>query len=294
MASENTKPTIESAVKDVADRFIAAKLDYGHGTDNAWDEACWLVLFAMNLSPVEPPDFKRLLTPIDCERVQNLSDQRINQRVPLAYITGSGWFAGLEFITDERALVPRSPLAEWVLDDFFGFSPVENPTVLDLCTGGGCIAIATAVHHQGAQVSASDLSTDALALAAENISKHKVSERVTLIASDVFDGIDGRFDLIVSNPPYVDAEDIDSMPQEYLHEPPMALGAGDDGLVIVHRILKGAAAHLAEHGMLIVEVGNSAAALEEAYPELPFLWLEFQSGGEGVFALTKQQLQTLS
>lgn len=289
---KDIKHTIESAVTSVANRFTAAGIEFGHGTDNAWDEACWLVLHAMNLSPVDSPDFKRVLSANDCERVEELTRARTSERMPLAYLTGSAWFAGLEFITDERALVPRSPLAEWVVDDFFGFSPVDNPALLDLCTGGGCIAIAAAVHHPNCRVTGSDLSADALALAADNIAKHQVEERVSLVSSDVFEGIEGCFDLIVSNPPYVDAEDIGAMPKEYLHEPEMALGAGDDGLVIVHRILKEAAMHLTEQGMLVVEVGNSAAALEQAYPSLPFFWLDFQSGGEGVFALTRQQLQT--
>ncbi len=292
MLDETNKYTIEAAVQMVAAQLESAQLEFGHGTDNAWDEACWLVLSAMELSPTEAPDFQRVLTPFDCNSVNRLLVDRVEHRVPLAYLTGSAWFAGLEFKTDSRALVPRSPLAEWILEDFFGFSPVEDPKVLDLCTGGGCIAIATAVHHPHTRVLGSDLSAEAITLAEENARLHQVDGRVQFRTCSLFEGIHERFDLIVSNPPYVDARDISTMPDEYRHEPEIALGAGEDGLDIVSQILDQADQYLTEHGMLVVEVGNSDEALQAAYPELPFLWLEFANGGSGVFALTREQLNS--
>lgn len=294
MLDKDINYTIETATAVVTDSFNTAGIDFGHGTDNAWDEACWLVLHALKLPPIEAPDFQRQLSLNDVASINHLLNQRIALRLPMAYITGTAWFAGLEFKCDSRALVPRSPLAEWIVEDFFGFSPVNSPSILDLCTGGGCIAIAVAVHHPRATVTASDLSRDAIALARENVALHGVEQRVSLVTCSLFEGLSGPFDLIVSNPPYVDAADFLAMPDEFRHEPAMALGAGEDGLDIVHQILKQAENYLTEHGMLIVEVGNSQSALIEAYPEVPFVWLEFQSGGAGVFALTRDDLARLN
>lgn len=273
--------------------FIEAGLFYGHGTDNAWDEAVQLLLHALKW----PADVGAEVAEIELDTAQfdavmSSFDLRLRSRQPAAYITGRAWFAGCEFIVDERALVPRSPIAELIERGFAPWVQPENVRhVLDLCTGGGCIGIACAQHMPDAQVLLSDLSEQALELAQSNIDYHAVGGRVQRVKSNLFDDIPAqKFDLIVSNPPYVDAEDLSSMPDEYHHEPAMALGAGDDGLNLVHVILRDAANYLSEKGILIVEVGNSEAALHQAYPQLPFIWLEFERGGHGVFLLERKDL----
>ena len=217
--------------------------------------------------------------------------RRIDERMPSAYLTGRAWFAGHELLCDARALVPRSPLAELIGEDFMGLVATHDEVrVLDLCTGGGCIAIACAHALPRARVDASDLSAEALSLAAENVEMHGLGDRVRLLRGSLYAPVGGPYDLVISNPPYVDAADLASMPEEYRREPPMGLGAGEDGLDLVHGILAGAAAVLAPGGVLVVEVGNSAEALERAYPELDFAWLGFASGGDGVFALDRAAL----
>ena len=217
--------------------------------------------------------------------------RRIDDRVPLAYLLGEAWFMGLPFHVDERVLVPRSPLGELIqggLQPWLGNKPVGR--ILDLCTGSGCIGIAAASVFEDAEVDLADISTDALDVAAVNIDYHEVGDRVSTVRSDVFDGLEGRYDVILSNPPYVDADDIADMPAEYGHEPELGLAAGGDGLDIAHRILARAADYLNPGGLLIVEVGNSWVALQEAYPDIPFTWLEFENGGDGVFLLTAEDL----
>lgn len=282
---------IERAIRLSAAAFDEHNLVYGHGTNDALAEASWLVLHALGLSPLEEPDYSQVLSEEAIEQCNEVIARRINERVPAAYITGTAWFAGLAFRADSRALVPRSPLAEFILDDFFDLiNPQQVHSVLDLCTGGGCIAIACAVQLPHAQVDASDLSTEALSLAAENVTDHHLQARVNLIHSSLFDKLVGPYDLIISNPPYVDASDIDSMGFEFEHEPLMGLAAGSDGLDLVRLMLHQASQYLNENGLLVIEVGNSAAALERTYPDLPFLWLEFDNGGSGIFALTREEL----
>ncbi|WP_018175491.1 MULTISPECIES: 50S ribosomal protein L3 N(5)-glutamine methyltransferase [unclassified Thioalkalivibrio] len=287
MESTTGLRTLRDFIRFGASQFRAAGLSFGHGTDNAFDEAAWLVLHTLHL-PLDLPEswWSSNLSEAERTRVIAVLRTRIETRKPAAYLTGEAWFAGLPFFVDEHVLVPRSPLAELIA---VGFEPwIEADSVervLDLCTGGGCIGIATALALPQAQVDLSDVSEPALAIAARNIERHGVGDRVQVRHSDVFDalGTEDRYDLIVSNPPYVDARDMAELPQEYRHEPELGLAAGEDGLDIVRRILADARRHLTEDGALIVEVGNSQPAVEEAFPDLPLIWLEFESGGHGVF-----------
>jgi len=286
------------AITYAAQQFDAAQLYYGHGTDNAIDEASWLLLHALGLSPVEQPNYDMPLSEQQLANCNEILDKRIKARLPAAYLTGEAWFAGLRFKSDERALVPRSPLAEYIMHNFFDMlGEKAQPRILDWCTGGGWIAIACAYAREDAAITASDISNDALALASENIQLHNVQSQVQLVESSLFDEfakqnnqLNNKFDLIISNPPYVDASDLSDMAQEFHHEPQLGLAAGEDGLDLVRDMLVQAPDYLTDNGLLVVEVGNSAAALEAAFPHLPFLWLEFSHGGSGVFALTRQEL----
>lgn len=283
--------TIETAIRASAEMFEAQKLFYGHGTDTAIDEATWLVLHALGLSPAIAPDYARQLTRSELEKCDEFLERRIEERKPSAYITGHAWFAGHQFFADERALVPRSPLAEFITDDFFGLlEGQEAPRILDLCTGGGCIAIACAYAREQSQIDASDLSAEALALAQQNILLHGMQDRVQLLEGSLFEPVRERYSLIISNPPYVDAADIDAMPAEFAHEPLMGLAAGEDGLDLVRVMLREAIHYLESDGYLVVEVGNSGATLENAFPDVPFGWLQFSQGGHGVFVLDYQML----
>ncbi|MGV6474115.1 50S ribosomal protein L3 N(5)-glutamine methyltransferase [Azotobacter vinelandii] len=272
-------------------RFHAEGLYFGHGTDNAWDEARQLVLGALHL-PWETADgyLDCRLEEDECMHLGALLQRRIEERIPAAYLLGEAWFCGLPFLVDERVLVPRSPIAELIGQRFAPWLPHEPTRILDLCTGSGCIGIACAHEFPGAEVVLADLSFDALEVANRNIERHALDERVYTVQGDGFAGLPGqRFDLIVSNPPYVDAEDFADMPEEYRHEPAMGLACGEDGLDLVRRILAEAADHLTERGVLIVEVGNSQVHVETLYPEVDFTWLEFTRGGHGVFLLNAAQ-----
>lgn len=282
---------IETAIRTAADQFKQNNLYFGHGTDTALDEASWLILHAMGLSPALEPDYAQTLSEAQITHCNKLLSRRITERIPAAYITGDTWFAGHRFLCDSRALVPRSPLAELINHQFFGLlDGVAQPDILDLCTGGGSIAIACAHAAPDAMVHASDLSSDALALAAENVALHQLQDRVKLFEGSLFEPLEQRYDLIISNPPYVDANDISAMPEEFLHEPLMGLAAGLDGLDLVRVMLSEAADYLTADGVLVVEVGNSWQALEAAYPNLDFGWVEFANGGDGVFVLRRNEL----
>ena len=272
-------------------------LYYGHGTTNAWDEAAALVMGALHLpheSASEVLDARLLRAERD--HIIRLARLRIATRKPLPYLLGEAWFAGLRFNVDERVLIPRSPIAELVEDGFSSWFPERDPErVLDLCTGSGCIGLATALALPTSRVVLADISEDALDVARINRDRYDLQARVDIVKSDLFSGLKGqRFDLIVSNPPYVDADDLAAMPEEYHHEPALALGSGHDGLDLTRRMLVEARQYLTDDGILIVEVGNSERHLQEAFPELPFLWIEFERGGHGVFALQASDLELLS
>ncbi|HWV13904.1 MAG TPA: 50S ribosomal protein L3 N(5)-glutamine methyltransferase [Cellvibrio sp.] len=284
--------TLGDYIRWGASEFTGASLYFGHGTDNAWDEAEQLVLHAIHLLPPLGDEWLGArLTRSERERVLENLQRRIQERIPAAYITGQAWFAGLCFHVDERVLVPRSPLAELIQQHFAPWLKREPGRILDLCTGSGCIGIACAHYFPEAEVQLSDISYDALAVAEENIQLHGLQDRVFALQSDLFAGLQGqKFDLIVSNPPYVDAEDLASMPDEYHAEPEIGLGSGDDGLDFTRRLLREASDYLTPDGILVVEVGNSWVALEAAYPSLAFTWVEFERGGHGVFLLAAQDL----
>jgi len=286
--------TARTAVESGAESFNSANLFFGHGTATAIDEAAYLVSFALGLSPIIPEGkIETVLTKSQQNKITSLFETRINEKIPAAYITHEAWFAGYQFYVDERVLVPRSPIAE-IIDDKFSpwIKADEIKTVLDLCTGSGCIAIATALTLPDVIVHASDISSDALNVAKINIDNYELFNRVTLIKSNVFNEIESfRYDVIVSNPPYVDARDMSLLQYEFLAEPQLGLAAGQNGLDIVIPILRDAGRYLTDNGIVIIEVGNSAEALQKLFPDIPFTWLEFEYGGEGVFLLEADQVR---
>ena len=285
--------TIIDFIRYGASRFSAAGLTFGHSHDNPIDEATHLVLASLHLPPDIPPAYGAgRLTAEERANVLALIERRVNERLPVAYLVGETWFAGLKFKSDRRALVPRSPIAELIET---GFTPwlderhVER--ALDLCTGSGCIGIAMAEYNPEWQVDIVDISDEALSLARENIASQHVEGRVEAIQSDLFAGVAGRkYDLIVSNPPYVTEDEYAALPGEYAHEPKLGLTSGADGLDLCLRMLDEAAGHLTEDGLLIVEVGESEHALSALLPEVPFVWIEFKVGPMGVFALERRDL----
>ncbi|MGB3381916.1 MAG: 50S ribosomal protein L3 N(5)-glutamine methyltransferase [Rhodanobacter sp.] len=285
--------TIIDFIRYGASRFSAAGLTFGHSHDNPIDEATHLVLASLHLPPDIPPAYGAgRLTAEERANVLALIERRVNERLPVAYLVGETWFAGLKFKSDRRALVPRSPIAELIET---GFTPwlderhVER--ALDLCTGSGCIGIAMAEYNPEWQVDIVDISDEALSLARENIAFQHVEGRVEAIQSDLFAGVAGRkYDLIVSNPPYVTEDEYAALPGEYAHEPKLGLTSGADGLDLCLRMLDEAAGHLTEDGLLIVEVGESEHALSALLPEVPFVWIEFKVGPMGVFALERRDL----
>ncbi|TAN03360.1 MAG: 50S ribosomal protein L3 N(5)-glutamine methyltransferase [Rhodanobacteraceae bacterium] len=285
--------SIIDLIRYAASRFNAAGLTFGHSHDNAIDEATHLVLSSLHLPPDLPPAYGAArVTAHEKAAVVALIERRIATREPVAYLVGEAWFAGMPFKSDRRALVPRSPIAELIED---GFSPWldgrEVERVLDLCTGSGCIGIAMAAHNPVWRVDIADVSDDALALARENIALHQLADHVHAVRSNLFEGLRGeRYDLIVSNPPYVTNAEYAALPGEYAHEPKLGLTAGADGLDIALRILRDAPEHLTDDGLLIVEVGESERALNALLPEVPFVWIEFKVGPMGVFALERHEL----
>ena len=282
-------------IEQLAGRLTAAGIHCGHGVDNIHDEAVFLVFGALNL------DFQRSigrqnreLAQDEVERLERLVRERIGRRVPTAYLLGKTWFAGHEFICDPRALVPRSPIAELIGNGFEPLLAGEPGTVLDLCCGGGCIGIACALRFPACRIDLADISREALELARENIRLHGLEKRVSALQADLFDELDGRYDLILANPPYVSPEEMAQLPAEYRFEPALGLDGGAGGVDIAGRLLKQAANRLNPGGWLILETGHSAEELENRFPDTAFLWLEFEHGGAGVCALKHSQLQRLA
>lgn len=285
--------TVRDFLRYAVTRFQTADLHYGHGNDNPWDEAVQLVMQSLHL----PMDNNAVF--LDARLVREERDmllaridRRIEAHVPVAYLTGEAWFMGLPFRVDERVLVPRSPIAEVLeaeLQPWLGDRPVRR--ILDLCAGSGCIGIAAAHVFPEAEVDLVDISPGAIELCEVNIARHGLQGRVSAIRSDLFDALGGRrYDVILSNPPYVDAADMAALPAEYRHEPELGLAAGEDGLDLAHRILAQARRYLSDEGMMVVEVGNSWEALEESYPDRAFTWIDFERGGHGVFIMDASEL----
>lgn len=286
--------TVRDWLRFAVSRFEESSIFFGHGTDNAYDEAVWLVLSALHLPHDTLDNFldARLLEP-ERTRLKELIRRRITDRVPTAYLVNEAWLKGYKFYVDERVIVPRSFIAE-LLED--GLSPwIEYPEMIesaaDICTGSGCLGVLLANTFPNAQIDVVDISPDALAVANINIRNYGLEDQVTPIESDMFSNLQGRsYDLIISNPPYVDAPSMALLPQEYRNEPQIALGSGAAGLDHTATLLREAKKHLNDNGLLVVEIGHNRDALLEAYPQLPFTWLEVDSGNEFVFLLTKEQL----
>jgi len=288
-AASTELSTVRDYIRYAVSRFTAAQLFFGHGSDNAWDEAVYLTLHTLSLplDRLEPFLDARLL-PHEREALLDIYRRRCEDRLPAAYLTHEAWLGERRFYVDDRVIVPRSFIAE-LLDD--QLAPwIDDPwaieSALDLCTGSGCLAILTALAFPNAEVAAVDLSKDAIAVAERNVADYGLYDRIELIRSDAFKKLEGRkFDLIISNPPYVNAESVAALPPEYLHEPELALGSGDDGLDFTRIILREAKKHLTDQGILVVEIGHNREALEAAYPTLPFTWLDTAAGDEYVFLL---------
>lgn len=285
--------TVAQWVTWVQQRFEDAGLSFSHGTDNAADEAAWLVLHVLE-APLDGSfeDWGRDLTSSQAQRVRHLAEKRCELKKPLAYLLGEAWFAGLSFEVDENVLVPRSPIAELILDGFQPWLEFSGQMrLLDMCTGSGCIAIAMAKHFQDVHVDAVDISTHALQVAKRNVIRHAVEDSVNLLESDLFSKVPTcEYDLIVSNPPYVSAASMSGLADEFRAEPGLGLQSGDDGLDAVLGILAAAPEFMSQQGILVCEVGESDSLLSETLPTVPFLWLEFSKGGSGVFLLTREEL----
>ena len=286
--------TVRDLLRFAVSRFNEAKLTFGHGSLNAYDEAAYLILHTLHL-PLDTlePFLDAKLTSQELEQVVAILEQRVIERIPAAYLTHEAWLGDFNFYIDERVLVPRSFIAEllrtrlspWIADA----DSINN--ALDLCTGSACLAILMAHAFPNAAIDASDISPDALQVARRNVSDYGLDHQITLLESDLFTGLSGcRYDLIVSNPPYVNADSMQRLPKEYLHEPQLALASGKDGLDAVRRIIELAPQYLTPSGLLIVEIGHNRDVLEQAYPNVNFTWLETSAGDEFVFLLTREQI----
>lgn len=286
--------TVRDLLRFAVSRFNEAQLFFGHGTQNAYDEAAYLILHSLHL-PLDTldPFLDARLTSQELENVLNILKRRTRERIPAAYLTHEAWLGDFRFYVDERVIVPRSFIAELLREQL---SPwVEDPdtvtSALDLCTGSGCLAILMAHAFPNADIDAADISTDALDVAQRNVTDYGLEEHIRLVQSDLFSNLaDQQYDVIISNPPYVNAPSVKALPPEYRHEPKLALGSGEDGLDATRVILREAASHLNPDGILVVEIGHNRDALEMAFPDLPFSWLETSSGDEHVFLLRREQL----
>lgn len=286
--------TVRDLLRFAVSRFTEAGLSFGHGSDNAYDEAVYLILHTLKL-PLDrlEPFLDARLVDEEIRQVLDVLARRVNLRTPAAYLTREAWLGEYRFYVDERVIVPRSFIAELLPEALEPW--IEYPELvhraLDMCTGSGCLAVLLADLYPDAEVDAVDLSADALAVAQINVEQYGLQERIELIQSDLFSALAGReYDLIISNPPYVDAPSVAALPEEYLREPALALGSGEDGLDATREILRRAPAHLSEHGVLVVEIGHNREALEASFPELPFTWLPTASGDGFVFLLTRDEL----
>ena len=286
--------TVRDYLRFAVSRFNQANLFFGHGSNNAHDEAAYLVLHTLHL-PLDrlEPFLEARLTDSERTEVLNIIHRRVESRIPAAYLTHQALLGNFSFYVDERVIVPRSFIAELLFNQLSPWitEPGNIANVLDLCTGSGCLAIIAAHAFPNSSIDAVDLSPPALAVAERNVTDYELQDRICLIESDLFAKLDSkRYDLIISNPPYVDAESVKTLPQEYLHEPELALGSGHDGLDAARIILKNAAQHLTENGVLVVEIGHNRIALEAAFPNLPFTWLDVSAGDQYVFMLHKNDL----
>jgi len=286
--------TLRDWLRFAVSRFNEAKLSFGHGSDNAFDEAAYLILHTLHL-PLDrlEPFLDASLTHGESEEVQAVIERRVRERLPAAYLTHEAWLGEHRFYVDERVIVPRSFIAELLHEQLAPWveSPDEVTRALDLCTGSGCLAVLAALAFPNAAIDAVDLSKDALDVAAKNVADYALQERIELVESDLFAALDGRtYDVILSNPPYVNAESVATLPPEYQAEPALALGSGEDGLDATRQILAQAKIHLNPGGLLLVEIGHNRDALEAAYPTLPFTWLETASGDQFVFMLRREDL----
>ena len=292
--AESQLHTFRDLLRFSVSRFNEAGLFFGHGSSNAYDEAAYLILHTLHLPPDQMETFlDARLTNMEVSQVLGIVKRRALEKIPAAYLTQEAWLGDFSFYVDKRVLIPRSFIAEllreqlspWVSD------PSSVHSVLDLCTGSGCLAILLAHAFENATIEATDISDEALEVANKNVDNYDLNQRVHLLQSDLFDALEGRlYDLIISNPPYVNAESMASLPEEYLHEPRSALASGNDGLEATKEILRRAAGYLTDEGMLIVEIGHNRAALEEAFPQTPFTWLETTAGDGFVFMLTRDHL----
>ncbi|HUW26898.1 MAG TPA: 50S ribosomal protein L3 N(5)-glutamine methyltransferase [Gallionella sp.] len=286
--------TVRDWLRFAVSRFNQAKLFFGHGSSDAYDEAAYLILHTLHLPPDRlDPFLDARLTEIERAEVLNIIQRRVEQRIPAAYLTHEAFLGEFSFYVDERVIVPRSFIAELLHDQLAPWiaEPEKITSVLDLCTGSGCLAILAAHAFPYASVDAVDLSAAALSVAERNVADYNLQDRIHLIESDLLAKLGGeQYDLIICNPPYVDAASVAALPQEYLHEPKLALGSGHDGLDATHIILKHAAQHLTENGMLVMEIGHNREILEAAYPNLPFTWPEVSAGDEFVFMLHRNDL----
>lgn len=279
-------------IKKTADKFEASDLYFGHGTLDANDEAAWLMSAVLNIEPEKLAEHAdEELTEDQAKTFNHIVEQRIASKKPLAYLINEAWFCGIKFYIDDRVIVPRSLVGEFILEDFQPWLGDRQPKrILDLCTGSGCIAIALARQFPGSTVDAVDLSSDALDVARINIDRHQLQQCVKLFESDLFDALpEEKYDLIVSNPPYVHPDSMKSLPAEYLHEPEMALVADEGGLSLIDRIIEQAPNHLSDQGLLVVEVGESQQAVADKYADLPLMWLSHSSGEDSVFLIEKSK-----
>jgi ribosomal protein L3 glutamine methyltransferase len=288
--------TVRDLIRYGVSRFNEAKLFFGHGSDNAWDEAVYLVLFALHLPPdqLEPFMDARVL-PEERERALSLLDLRCEQRLPAPYLTHEAWLQGFRFHVDQRVIVPRSPIAELLMNQLSPWisDPYEVTGILDLCTGSGCLAIIAAHQFPEAFVDATDISRDALDVAAINVAQYGIGDRLNLHHGSLYDPLPvaARYDLIISNPPYVNTTSMGKLPAEYRHEPRLALAGGDDGMDIVRTILEQAPAHLSDEGYLVIEIGHERAFFEAAFPELEPIWLDTAEASDQILLLSRGQLQ---